>query len=203
MADEKTPAAGGGKFWDSISESVAKSIAPMIEQKINGSLQPVVDQVKSLQDGLANAPTADAVSKAVTEAIAAQSATQEKAGARQKFIAEKLKGIPDAYHSHIGDDPAKWDEQEQNLRKVLRGDLEKLGVKADNLGGTPGTPGTTGDGTPGSGGNPRPVTAAVDTSKLSGIELLRMGVQQTSGSASQPGDTPAPGTPAEAAPVTN
>lgn len=208
MSDPTTPATPAGEPAKTTpttappaldTEAIIKAAEQAATEAVSKALAPLTEQVRSLEQKLAEAPTADAVSKAVTDAISAQQQQQAQQSARQKYIAEHLKDVPDAYHSHLGDDPAKWPEEEQHLRKVLRGDLEKLGVKADNIGGTAPPTGAN------AGGNPKPATAAVDTSKLSGIELLEMGVRQSGGRMTQPKDTPAepkdttPAEPADAA----
>jgi len=155
---------------DAITQAAVKAATEAATAAVTEAVKPITEQVQTLQQAQKNAPTAESINKAVTDAITAQSATQTKQAERQKFLAEKLKDVPEAYHGLIGDDPAKFAEQEQQVRTQLKTDLEKLGVKAENVGSTPA-------------GEANKVTQAVDTSKLSGIELLEMGVQQTSGKA--------------------
>jgi len=178
MAGNDTPASRGGKFWDSIGQEAVKAATDAATAAVTAALKPINDEVQGLKQSLGNLPTPESITKTVTDAVAAQQTKQAQVSARQAFINEKLKGIPDAYHSHIGSDPAKFAEQEQALRNVFKSDLEKLGVKADNVGGNA-APNAGGD-VAGTSGGGKPVTAAIDTSTLSGVELLRMGVQQTS-----------------------
>lgn len=185
MADDsKTPATpAGNPATDidvaAITRTAIEAATRAATAAVTAAVGPLTEQVKTLQEGLGKAPTTESVGKAVTDALAAQTASQTKATDRVRFISEKLKDVPDAYHSMIGDDPTKFDEQARKLRAVLKGDLEKLGVKAANVGGDTASTGS---------GNPAPATRALDTSKLSGIELIQQGVQQTSA----PG-SPAPG----------
>ncbi len=45
---------------------------------------------------------------------------ESRAQARRDFIATHMKDIPDAYHSNIGSDPAKFAADEKRLRAALR-----------------------------------------------------------------------------------
>lgn len=183
-----TPQAQGGvdvaAIMKAAVDAATKAMAPVV--------QGLTDQVKALQDAAGKtaedasaagggasgasggAPlTAEGIAKLVADQLAAQSAGQEKKAARASYIAAKMKDVPDAYHSALGDDPAKWADQEQAIRATLKGDLTKLGVKAENVGG---------DATAGGGDKP---AAAIDTSKLSGIELIGMGVKASAGNATE------------------
>ncbi len=146
---------------------------------VTAAIKPISEQVQTLAQKITTAPTAESVSKAVTETFAAQQTQQTQVNARQEFISQNLKGIPDAFHSMVGNDPAKFAEQAQALRDALK----TAGVTVANVGGNASPANTQGR------GDPKSVTAAVDTSKLSGIELLRMGVASSSGKAVQPGDS--------------
>jgi hypothetical protein len=87
----------------------------------------------------------------ITKLLDARDTQRAGTEARQKFIGEKLKGVPAAYHGLLGNDPAKWPAEEQAIRAQLQTDLAGLGVKAGNVGG--GAGGGAGAGGGGAGGN--------------------------------------------------
>src|SRR5690606_30909513 len=142
MADDpKTPAtpAGepGGIDVAAITKAAVEAATQAAAQAVSAAVKPIAEQVQSLASRVEQAPTADSVSKAVADALAAHGASQQKSAERQKFIESKLKDVPSAYLSLLGDDSSKWEQQEQEIRKTLQADLAKLGVKAPDVGGAP------------------------------------------------------------------
>jgi hypothetical protein len=87
--------------------------------------------------------TLEQVQKQISDGIAAalktQAAEVQSSQARNAFIAEKLKGVPAAYAAKLGNDPAKWAEQEQAIRGELKADLASIGATVKDVsGGNPG-----------------------------------------------------------------
>lgn len=182
MADDpKTPATPAGDSGakidvDAITKAAVAAATQAATAAVSQAMAPLADQVKALQADLGKVANPEAIAKVVSDQLAASQASQTKIAARQAYVSEKMKDVPAAYLSQLGDDPAKFTENEQAIRTQLKADLAKLGVKAPDVGGTA------------PGGDPKKATDAVDTSKLSGIELITMGVQGTSSSASAPAD---------------
>jgi ABC-type transporter Mla subunit MlaD len=83
--------------------------------------------------------TADLIAKALGDRDKAQQSSQQ----RNAFVAEKLKGLPPAYADKLGNDPAKWADEEKTLRENFKADMEKLGLKVPAVGGNPGGQGTS------------------------------------------------------------
>jgi len=96
--------------------------------------------------------TAEAVAKLLNDTLAARDQVAQGAAARNSFIADKLKGVPAAYHGKLGNDPSKWPAEEQAIRENFKADLQSLGLKAPDVSG--------GAGAGAAGGTPSPEAAA-------------------------------------------
>ncbi|MCC6680403.1 MAG: hypothetical protein IT445_05820, partial [Phycisphaeraceae bacterium] len=135
MADKETTATPAGNPADiDVKAIVQDAVKQALEQQqtvintaVAEAIKPITAQVQTLQTELGKAATSDTVTKAVADAIAAQTASQAKTASRAEFIQKNLKDIPDAFHSMIGDDPAKWDEQAKALRASLKSAGAKVG----------------------------------------------------------------------------
>jgi len=90
--------------------------------------------------------------------------TQSVADQRREFVATKLKDLPAFAARSLGDDPARWPEEEQALRTEYRASLAAAGVKPASVGGRE----------PGG----KPPAKAVDLSKLSPSEKFELGLKQ-------------------------
>jgi hypothetical protein len=132
---------------------------------LQANVKVVSDTLAKLPPATATAVTVEQVEKLVGEKLAATQAAAATKAQREAFVAEKLKDVPAAYHATLGEDPAKFAEQEQAIRATLKADLEKAGVKAEPVGG--------------GGGGKAAADAPVDTSKLSAYELIGLGVKQS------------------------
>jgi len=170
------PAASGGPPSSPVDvEALKTELRTEFASAIAEAMKPVGVGLAELQKGqqaLAEAAgkaiRPEDVSKAVAEAVKAQTAVQAADAAKATFIAAKLTGVPAAYYAKLGADPAKWPAEEQAIRAELQADLAKLGVKATPV---DGAAGTAGAGKPGQ---------AVDTSKLSAVQLMELGLGESS-----------------------
>jgi hypothetical protein len=99
---------------------------------------------------------------------------RQRLGSRQvedvkaAYVREKMADVPKAYLSGLGDDPAKFADAEQVIRKQVKADLAAAGLKVPNLGGS-------------SGG--QSVLAAMDLSKLSPAASIAAGLAERGRSA--------------------
>ena len=138
----------GGAIAAAVSErigSLGTDLTNKVAEQIRDGLAQAVEALPKPKDGL----TADQVKAAITEQLAAdKKAAEEAAKAGQAneaakakvkaYIAEKMADVPAAY---LGGMPetVETDEAlaaaEQTVRATLRADMDKLGVKAPDLGG--------------------------------------------------------------------
>jgi hypothetical protein len=108
-------------------EAIVKAATDAATAAVNTAIKPLSDELGSLKQSLANVPTPESITKTVTDAVAAQQTQQSQVNARQAFINENLKGVPDAFHSMIGNDPAKFREQADTLLATLKSGGFKIG----------------------------------------------------------------------------
>lgn len=131
MAEDKTPATpagdtaqqtptSGGIDINAITQAAVKAATEAATAAVTAAIKPITDEVSGLKQSLGKLPTPESITKTVTDAVAAQAEAQSKVSARQKFINEKLAGIPDAFHSMIGNDPTKFEDQAKALREALK-----------------------------------------------------------------------------------
>lgn len=169
-----TPPAGNGGID-------MKALGELIAQQVAAAIKPVADQVAEL--GKAKAPekpekpaepaqqakslTAEDVQRIVGESLKSFAASTQQAEGRKGFIAEKLKDLPAVYQNQLGNDPAKWAEQEQQIRTQYQADFKAAGGKVAEVDGAAGTSGAA-----------KP-NQTVDTSKLSAVQLMEMGLKES------------------------
>jgi hypothetical protein len=83
--------------------------------------------------------TLEDVTKVVNDSVANQLKTREEAAAsteaRNKFIGEKLKDLTPAYQNLLGNDPAKWAAEEQQIRDKFKAEITAAGLKIPDVGG--------------------------------------------------------------------
>jgi hypothetical protein len=177
MAEANTPPAGGITL-EQVNAAIAAATAPLL-----AALKPVGEAVAALGTQVAELKKAPEVKKdaadagkplsaddvkqlvasGVKETLTAFTTSQQQAQARQSYIDTKLKDVSEKLPEllgTLGNDPAKFAEQEQAIRGTFKSRMEALGVKAADVSGK-----TEGG---------KPAGAAVDTSKLSGFELLTL-----------------------------
>jgi len=204
MAEQATPpsatppATSGGTALETLSK---QDIAALIGQAVSAAVAPLNATISALQKGqdtlaeqLGKAATAETVGKAVAEQIAARQSADAQSKARIEFVATTLKGVPAAYAEKLGGDMAKWADEAKAIREGYRSDLEAAGFKPQAI--SSDAP---------AGGAVKTPDALIDTSKLTAIELIDLGVKASS-AAVQPGNAaPAvvapPEVPAANAPV--
>lgn len=172
-----SPAASGGLTIDQVQKAIADALAP-----VAAALKPLSDSVAGLQKShetlakgqeamqaaAGKALTPEALTKAVADQLAAQNTAAAQGKAKGDFVAEHLKGIPEIYHGKLGADAAKWADEAKAIREGFQKDLAAAGIKAPPVGSAAAVAGAI---------DP---ARAVDTSKLSGAELIALGVQQNS-----------------------
>lgn len=118
------------------------------------------------KDDAVKAITAGDVTKIVTDALKAHQTTAAANDARRGFIAEKMKDLPAVYQNQLGNDAAKFAEEEQKIRAQYQADFKVTG-------GT--TPVVKGDAN-GAGGGAAP-SGVVDLSKLSPVQKISLGLK--------------------------
>lgn len=183
MADESTAASSGGTASAAassgnadlsklVSAAVALAIAPLAEQlgalgKAHGDLAA---NQKVLADTLASSKPvgADEIAKTVEAALEKRGQAQASGDRRKAFVAEQLKGIPDSYHAHLGDDETKWGEKAVEIRAKLKADLTAMGVKLPEVSGEPG---------PGAGATAKAPAVTTDLSKLTADQKIALGLK--------------------------
>jgi hypothetical protein len=153
------PAASGGIDLKTFTDMLGAAVKPLAE---------AIAEIKAATAKTPSAPgqdrplTAADVQKLLADALKAHSATTEQTTAREKFLGEKLADLPAAYRGQLGTDPAKWAGEEQAIRTQYQADFKAAGGKTPDVAG-------------GAAGGEK-VASAVDTSKLSGFELLNIGL---------------------------
>lgn len=154
------PAASGGTdkvLQDAITAAVAAAVAP---------LQAELTALKE-----AKAPAAADLLKQAKDQLAAEQAAAQAAQAatdkRTAAIASKLQGVPVVYAEKLGSDETKWDDEAKAIRGQFMADIKAAGVKVADV--TSDAPA----------GETKPADM-VDLSKLSGPELIALGVKQRS-----------------------
>lgn len=165
-----------------VADTVAAALAP-----VTAALADLGKNQKVLADTLASLPPSGApenvkggtgptalsledVAKLLDEREAKAKAGAASAAKRAAFVAEKLKGVPEAYHHLLGDDEGKWEENAKAAREKLKADLTALGAKL---------PDVTGDAAPATGNaGGTPPTAKPDLSKLNADQLIALGLKQ-------------------------
>ena len=170
------PATSGGIDLDALGRVIGTSVSSAVAEAI----KPFGEQLGRLQAPAADAAAAAGGGKYLTEdrfrqllqedRQQQQQAAQQTA-ARDAYINDKLKDVreklPELLNG-IGTDPAKFPEQEQAVRQTFRARLDALGVKPADVGG----------GSPAGDGGAKPADV-VDTSKLSGVQLIDLAVTQS------------------------
>ncbi len=126
-----------------VAKMIGEATAPLVKQ-----LEAALADQKVLADTFAKLPPAAMDEGKIVEAalakLEAKTAEAGKATAKKaaidKYTAEKmadvLKSFPELVK--LGEDPAKWAEEEQAIRTVVKGRLEGLGVKTADVGGSAG-----------------------------------------------------------------
>lgn len=54
---------------------------------------------------------------------------------KQQFIQQYLGRVPEAYQKLLGDDPARWLEEERQIRQQFAADFKAAGFKVADVGG--------------------------------------------------------------------
>jgi hypothetical protein len=95
---------------------------------------------------------------------------------KSRFVGEKMKDLPQVYQGLLGNDPAKWAAEEQDIRTRFKADLKTAGVTAADVGG---------DASQGAS-----AAGAIDLSKMNTQAKLELGLKQST--AARPPGTAAP-----------
>lgn len=193
MADDnKSAAVAGGSATASggavdINKVIADAIGPVLEsiKGITGQLGELAKNQKVLADtyvqaagekgaaaktpaadGAATPLTLDAVTKLLDEREAKRSEGATKKAAREKFIAEQLKGVPEVYHSLLGDDEKAWAAKADEIRGKVKADVAALGAKLPDVAGDVTAAGTA-----------KHPEAKADFSKLTADQKIALGLK--------------------------
>jgi hypothetical protein len=195
VAKEQASAAGAATIdQESVNKMVASAITaalPSIGTAIAEANKPLLEQIAKLQPaaatpaetaakpgeaGAAKPLTLDDVTKVIKDTLGERDRTASTSAARQRFIDEKLKGLPAAYHLMIPqtDDAQQLEAAGKRARETFEADFKVQGGEKKSVGGE-----TTGGAAP---------AATVDLSKLSPIAKIQMGIKDSKPSAttSQP-----------------
>jgi hypothetical protein len=103
------------------------------------------------------------VQKAIADALTARQQTDQQTAARAAFVGKKLSDLPAVYQNQLGNDPAKWDAEEQQIRSAFQNDFKAAGGKVADVGGSP------------AGG--APPAATVDLTNLTPVEKIALGLK--------------------------
>jgi hypothetical protein len=160
----------------------AKALADAISAGIAEQLKPLAAKLDQLTSPAPAPAAAAAVAPAATAAAAAEKpltladiakalndrdqANAQRAAlatSKQTFLDSKMKDLPGAYRAKLGDDPSKWTAEEQAIRSEFRADFKIAGGQATQVGGD------VSDGS-------SPETA-VDTSKMTAIQKIELGLR--------------------------
>ena len=158
------PATSGGTSDERIAKIAAEAAAA-----IAAAIRPITEKLGAMAESQKKAVTAETIGKTVADAIEARSTAQAANQARTEFVAANLKNVPRIYADKLGADAGKWAEEARAIRESYLADLKAMGIQAPAVGSD--APGATGTMKPGD---------IVDTTKLSGIQLIELGVKQSS-----------------------
>lgn len=183
------PATSGGTPPFTIEQ-----LTTALNTAVGAATKPLLDKISALESGFAEVKasagktaTPEAIAKLVSDQLTATQAAAQTAQtarqARSDFVAANLKGLPAVYADKLGTDAAKFAEEGAALRASYQADLAAAGIKAPPV--SSAAPGTAGA---------KSVDKLVDTTGLSGMQLIGLGVAQSSA-----GITVAPATTAAAA----
>jgi hypothetical protein len=194
-----TPPAGGAIDYDKLGAAIAGALATPIQTAVTAAVaeanKPVAEALTKLQpqqpaatqqgQGQGGAGGGDKakplteqdVARIVGDQLKSFQQTTQQGQARERYQAEKLKDLPVAYRNQLGSDPAKWAQEEQQIREQFKTDFKGLGGTTPNVGGD--NPGGT-----------KPAATAADVSKMSAVDKIELGLR---GSKPQTTTTPAAG----------
>lgn len=159
------------------STALPPNLAAIVAAAVASAVKPLQTQLgelaanqKVLGDTLAASKPigAEDVAKTVSELLDKRGAAQASGERRKAFVAEQLKGIPDSYHSHLGDDESKWAEKAVEIRTKLKADLAGMGLKLPDVAGEAG---------PGSGATAKAPAVTTDLSKLTADQKIALGLK--------------------------
>jgi hypothetical protein len=169
MAEEKIDVAAIVR--DAVKEAVAQTAASFAEtlkplsgrlDKLEATPAPAAATAAKAEPSGADKPL---TAKELDARLEAHSAKQRASAAKSAFIADKLKDVPEEFHSKLGDDPTKWHAEEQSARERYRAVLKASGATIKDVSGA-----TTGAGV-------KPPGEAVDYSKLSPTAAIEAGLK--------------------------
>lgn len=169
------PANSGGLTIEQVNAAIAGVVKPLAD-----AVKSLGDNQKTIADTLAQLPpagvakkdgekpaaiTADDVTRIVTDALKAQSQSQQAVAAREKFVSETLGKLPDAYKRLLGNDPAKWADEAKVIQSTFESDLKASGAPAENKGGASRDGGSS------------VVNQPIDKSKLDPVSRIAEGIK--------------------------
>ncbi len=118
---------------DAALGKAAEKFSAQVAQAVADATKPLADKLAAVEAN--KGISADDVAKAVEAKLGESKASAEADAAKKAFIGDKLKGVPETYVSKLGNDPAKWAEEEQAIRTQLKSDLAAIGATVPNVSG--------------------------------------------------------------------
>lgn len=171
-ATATAPASSGAIDYEKLGAAIAAANKPFYERlaALETASKTTATEAKPVAVAAAAAPlTIDDVKKTMADLLAQQQTSTVTAAARNAFIAEKMKGLPAAYADKLPQtgDLAQLAAAEQTIRGQFANDMKAIGVTVPNVSGA----------APAAGQAAAAAAGAVDTSKMSGSQLLSLGIK--------------------------
>jgi hypothetical protein len=128
MSTEATKSQGVEPTEDAAAAKIAQGL------KEPPAADPLPKEFNEQIKGMTLVDMQKIVDAAVERAVVAAT-TKLTPSARDKYIAAKMADVPPEFHAALGNDPAKFAEQEQVVRERFKSVLAAIGVKAAAVGG--------------------------------------------------------------------
>jgi hypothetical protein len=171
-------ASSGGINQEAVDASISKAMGPLLEKldKLVNATAPITPAAAA-QTANADKPlTAAELTRMLDQRDEQRSNQQKLQDGKSRFVGEKMKDLPQVYQGLLGNDPAKWAAEEQDIRTRFKADLKTAGVTAADVGG---------DASQGAS-----AAGAIDLSKMNTQAKLELGLKQST--AARPPGTAAP-----------
>jgi hypothetical protein len=183
--------------YEKLGAAIAASLAPAIGEankplleRLDKLATPATQAAAAADPGAKAKPlSADDITKIVSDQLKTFQQGQQTQAAREGYLASKMNDLPAAYRNQMPNtaDAAELARAEQQIRQQFQADFKAAGGTTQTVAGNP----PAGAAKPG---------AAVDTSKLSSVDKIALGLKQDGAVPLRPGQAaPAAGGPEAAA----
>lgn len=166
--------------YEKLAGALAKANKPLLDALDKLAATPAATPAPAAaaekKDEAAKPLTAADVAKIVADTMGTARASDQAAAARQATIETKLKDLPAAYRNQLGNDPAKWQAEEQAIRDAYKADFKAAGG-ADQTKDVGGNNGGAGAAKP---------AQTLDLSKLTPTQLIAQGLRNSRAAGGQP-----------------